>query len=729
VTGRHVLGVGLLVATALVRPARAAGEEMRRLDRAVPPALARAPLEGPVDPDERLGHVTVVFAPPRPEELAALVAAQQDRRSPHYRRWLDTAGVAHRVGATPAAYAAARAWFAAHGLALVRESAFRTQLVVAGPAHAVEAAFGTRLGRHRVHGRLRRGPLAAPVLPAALGVHTVLGLDDLPRFRPLVQLDGGATALAPDDFARAYAVEPLHAAGLSGAGRAIAVVARSNFRDTDVSSFATRFVGTPPRVRRLLAGADPGILADPSEQLEVLLDAQWAGAIAPQALVNVVIGSPDGDVGEAIYTAVEQRAGDVITISFGLCEAFLAPGDAEYFDGLFTIANAQGQTVVVSSGDAGSRDCAPDDAGRLAVNFLAAAPHAVAVGGTSFPLDPDGGLAGAPLETAWNDSRGAGGGGRSTVFGVPRFQLLAGLQGVGSRALPDVALAASPTTPGYVVVRDGQSVIVGGTSAGAPSFASVLALLNERLVATAGTAGLGHLLPLLYRLGSDQARGLGSPVFRDVVAGDIGDFAAGPGFDLATGWGAPLADALAAALAAPGPCEPELSCLVPAQGSARNACAAQWLVERLAFDTRGRNRLPRSRQTCRDGDPQCDADGTADGRCVVPVALCVNTYDVRVLHRSGPRAGEPRCRPGRVRRVRLRAGRRPDDVAAANHAALAAALGVLPLPTSLSGACTATVPVVVPAGRDGDRIGRLRAGVERGRGRVTARLDLRCVSP
>jgi pseudomonalisin len=711
----------LLVLVALALAGRpAAADDGVALFRAVPRALAHAVVEGPLAPDARLDHVTVVLGVRRRAALEALVAAQQDARSPRHRRWLDTSALADRFAPTPPEYAAARAWFTAHGLTVVRDSPLRTQLVVAGPAAAVEAAFGTRLGRVRVRGRLHRGPLAPPVLPAALGVETVLGLDDLPRFRPLVAIEGGETALAPDDFAAAYAVGPLHDAGLTGAGRAIAVVARSNFRDTDVSSFATRFVGTPPRVQRLLAGADPGILTDPAEQLEVLLDTQWAGAIAPGALVNVVIGSPQGDVGEAIYTAIEQRAGDVISVSFGLCEAFLAPGDAEYFDALFTIANAQGQTVVVSSGDAGSRDCAPDDASRPAVNFLAASPHAVAVGGTRFPLAPDGSVDAPPAEVVWNDGRGAGGGGQSSVFGTPRYQLLAGVVGP-SRALPDVALAASPLDPGYVVIRDGAPVVVGGTSAAAPSFASVLALLNERLVGTAGAAGLGQLLPALYRLGSEQARGLRAPVYRDVTSGDIGDFAAGPGFDLASGWGAPLADALAGAVDAPAVCEPELPCLVPAR-PARRACTAEWLVERLAFDTRGN--VPLARQTCRDGDPQCDADGMADGRCVMPVALCVNVLDVRRLRRNG----NPVCRPGSVRRVRLSAPGGRSAEAGANRAALEAALGALPLPTRLASACTATVPLVVPAGRAGNAAGRIRARVAGSPGGATARLDLRCVS-
>src|SRR5437867_8449490 len=200
-----------------------------------------------------------------------------------------------------------------------------------------------------------------------------------------------------------------------------------------------------------------------------------------------------------------------------------------------------------------------------AVSLLASTPHVVAVGGTSFALNLDGSVPGSLVERVWEDSGGAGGGGRSLRFGMPRYQIAAGLAGLSSgRALPDLAVAASPVDPGYVIVEGGLGRIVGGTSAGTPALASALALVNQRLEQTHGVmGGLGQLLPDLYRLGSEQARGVGAPVFRDVVAGSNGAFGAGPGFDLASGWGAPLLDALAGGLAGPWACEPGLGCLVP----------------------------------------------------------------------------------------------------------------------------------------------------------------------
>ncbi|HUE30743.1 MAG TPA: S53 family peptidase, partial [Verrucomicrobiae bacterium] len=639
-----------------------------------------------------------------------------------------------RFGPRRDEYERVRGWFVARGFEVVRDSQFRVALVVAGTAAQVEAALGAPIGRFVRGGRTYHAPLAEPSLPASIAasVRGMVGLDDLPKFRPLAISPGGDTALVPSDFATAYGVKSLQTAGLTGAGHSIAVIARSNFADGDVASFSTNFLSFQLAPVRVFAGADPGISTDEGERIEVSLDTEWAGSLAPGATLNIVIGSQSGNIPEALITAIENRAsgapsGDVITISFGLCEQAAPVVTNELFDAFYAIANAQGQTVLVAAGDDGGRACLPQSS-AAAVNGLASSPHVVAVGGTSFALNPDGSVPppATLVEKVWEDSGGAGGGGQSIVFAMPRYQIAAGLGGLSSgRAVPDLAVAASPVDPGYVVVEGGVGLIVGGTSAGTPAMASALALVNQRLEQTHGvTGGLGQLLPDLYRVASEQVRGVGPAVFRDVVTGSNGAFVAGPGFDLASGWGAPLVDALAGTLEGPGPCEPDLVCMVP-NGRGGRSCAGEWLVEQELFLVR-RNHLPAPRQTCRDGDPQCDADGAADGHCTLRVALCLNVFDSRgpLLHARGPNKGLPLCRPGTVHGARLLAPRasRRDPTANANHMSLADTIGALPLPTGLDAACTATVPVIVPVNGHVT----LRAQVADARGPVTPRVTLRC---
>jgi kumamolisin len=147
----------------------------------------------------------------------------------------------------------------------------------------------------------------------------------------------------------------------------------------------------------------------------------------------------------------------------------------------------------------------------------------------------------------WNEianNEGATGGGVSTVFPLPDYQKSAGVPaqpetGFAGRGTPDVAGDADPST-GYQIRVGGQDEIVGGTSAVAPLWAALAALLNEKL----GTA-VGFLNPKLYPLNESG--------FQDITSGNnddsgLGYYNAGPGWDPCTGLGSPDGTALLNAL-------------------------------------------------------------------------------------------------------------------------------------------------------------------------------------
>jgi len=170
-------------------------------------------------------------------------------------------------------------------------------------------------------------------------------------------------------------------------------------------------------------------------------------------------------------------------------------------------------------------------------------------------------------ETSWNDTAANGGvlsasgGGASTFFAKPSWQAGAGVPADGARDVPDVALNASPVHDPYLICSQGACVngfrnpnskptandldAIGGTSAGAPTMAGILALI---LQATKGT-GLGNVNPMLYDLAASAPQ-----AFHDITSGNndvpcaagtkncpsgttsIG-FSAGTGYDQVTGLG------------------------------------------------------------------------------------------------------------------------------------------------------------------------------------------------
>ena len=195
-----------------------------------------------------------------------------------------------------------------------------------------------------------------------------------------------------------------------------------------------------------------------------------------------------------------------------------------------------GITVLAASGDDGASD--GSTSGTPTVDFPAASPYVVGCGGTKLTIS--GSAIGG--EQAWNElssNEGATGGGVSEFFALPTYQQSAKVpkapNGFVGRGVPDVAGDADPAS-GYDVVVDGQQSVIGGTSAVAPLWAGLLALINQSLGANAG-----YINPLLYSAKVEAT-------FHDVMAGSNGNYSAGSGWDACTGLGSPNGAALLAAL-------------------------------------------------------------------------------------------------------------------------------------------------------------------------------------
>jgi kumamolisin len=436
----------------------------------------------------------------------------------------------------------------AHGLTVVESSSERRSVLVSGTAGALCAAFGVELARYsHVDGdfRGRTGPV---YLPAELAdvVEGVFGLDDRPQAQAQFRIADAAAVSAsytPPELAALYRFPQ----GGTGAGECVAIIELGGgYRSSDLDAyFAALGLATPEVVA---VGVDGGSNAPTGDangpDAEVMLDIEVAGSIAPAARIAVYF-APNTDQGfvDAVSTAVHDRqnAPSVISISWGGPESSWTTQAIGALDQSFADAASLGVTVCVACGDNGSGDGVGD--GQAHVDFPASSPHALACGGTR--LQASGGSITA--ETVWNEAAGgATGGGVSQVFDLPDWQQAAGVptsangNGRVGRGVPDVAGDADPTT-GYRVRVDGRDVTVGGTSAVAPLWAALVALLNQQR----GTSA-GRLNPELYAAPVDRA-------FRDITVGSNAEqgtpgYSAGPGWDACTGLGSPDGQALLAAL-------------------------------------------------------------------------------------------------------------------------------------------------------------------------------------
>jgi subtilase family serine protease len=343
--------------------------------------------------------------------------------------------------------------------------------------------------------------------------------------RPPIHVKGNATSgpkgYTPTQVRHAYGFDTIPN---QGQGQTIAIVDAYDDPNiaSDLAKFQTTFGIGPCNFQKVYAaGSKPK--TDAGWSLEIALDVEWACAIAP--LANIVLVEAASNSFANLLAAVDVAVGrnaSVVSMSWGGGEFSSETAYDSHF-------NINGVTFTASSGDSGS-----------GVEYPAASPWVVAVGGTTLKLDPAGNVV---SETAWSGS----GGGISVYEGVQSWQASQG----SKRGIPDVAYDADPNTgfPVYDSVRyQGQAgwFQVGGTSAGAPQWAAFIALVNS------GRAQQSPVKPALSGTASPIYGVANSNTITDITSGSNGSCGAVctavQGYDYVTGLGSPIGSGLYNAL-------------------------------------------------------------------------------------------------------------------------------------------------------------------------------------
>ncbi|MGA8621866.1 MAG: S53 family peptidase [Candidatus Sulfotelmatobacter sp.] len=510
----------------------------------------RAPMEGareigPANPEEML-DVTIRLRPRGGKKPIA--NASEFTKPIEERTVLSRKEFEQRHGADPEDIARVEAFAREHKLTVKEESAARRTVILSGPVAAMNEAFGVELKEYEHPNGKYRGRTGAVQLPVELQhvVEGVFGLDNRPQAKPHFrkrQGRGGVRAAAaslsytPVQMAAFYD----YPTGVDGSGECIALIELGGgYKPADLSAYWSQLKLTKtPSVSPVSVGNGSNKpTGDPNgPDGEVMLDIEVAGAIAPGAKI-VVYFAENTDAGflNAITTAAHDSTNNpsIMSISWGGPEPSWTQQAMTSMDEAFQSAAAMGVTVCVAAGDDGSTDGVSD--GQNHVDFPASSPNALACGGTR--LVGSGNTISS--ETVWNElanNEGATGGGFSAVFPPPSWQKGPGVPATaGGRGVPDVAGDADPTT-GYVTRVDGQADVIGGTSAVAPLWAGLVALINEGV-----GKPVGFINPLLY-----QGAGAGGD-FHDITSGNNGAYSAGPGWDPCTGLGSPIGAKVAAVL-------------------------------------------------------------------------------------------------------------------------------------------------------------------------------------
>lgn len=557
---------GNAVAAAAPPSAVAAGVPVRRdfVD------LGRAPGALPM-------RISVVLRYRRDDELTQLVAAQSDRRSPLYRRYLTSEQFNGFFAPSTQDYARAAEALQRAGFRIDRLYANHTIVSAAAPARTVERYFATEI--HLVAQRgygLRYANSRQAIMPVALRgiVASVTGLDNLinvryphptyahrsllplgssmretretmrkpspvstatpvpnpspePTLSPKVRgAGGGYTSFT---MATAYDFPVQH--GYDGLGRAAGNVISGDYLDSDLTGFLNDVGETrygPATVRILVDGTtnhDP----NSADVQESTLDVEAIVGLAPGvSFYEYLMPSlTDKSIEDAYNRVVSDNLVDAVNSSFGGCET--DDPSFEYVTNYIAKQGAsKGITFSASTGDTGSNGCggvangAPGTA--PGVGIPATDYYFTAVGGTDLVVNE---VTGAYVhETGWE----SGGGGVSKLEPLPSWQAkTSGVTNTG-RNVPDVALDAALET-GYEYFENGVATSIGGTSLSSPLFIGLQSEINQ-----IQHRRHGWINPRLYQIVNTA----GYFHFRDVVGGSNGGFTAGPGYDNVTGIGSPI---------------------------------------------------------------------------------------------------------------------------------------------------------------------------------------------
>ncbi len=448
--------------------------------------------------------------------------------------------------------------------------------------------------------------LSLPSALAAITTH-VLHLSDfrpspMARVAPRPDYTISSTQghyLVPLDLGVMYDMPVADNSFTPGNGQSVAIVGQS-FVDLSPSSIVRSFVGgtTTLSLTPVLVPGTGSQAISPGDAFESDIDLEYTGGLLSLAnLYLVYVGSnPAYSVFDALAFAIDQNLAPVISVSYGECETFLSQGDLASFTALLEQAALQGQTIIAASGDSGSSACTRYNVNgsfsatqqqALAIDFPAASPLVTAIGGTEMapgtfspgnstfwrtavaPFDTSQSLLSYVPEITWNEDSSdgifAGGGGASALFPRPAWQIgIPGISAGVTRLVPDIALQSSSDNPGFLFCSDdpefspqsspatcnvGSSTLTsypvgGGTSFAAPTFAAMVARLNQ----ATQSLGQGNLNQSLYRLAASSNA---ASIFHDITAGTIActpgtplcsaagasGFPATVGYDQATGLG------------------------------------------------------------------------------------------------------------------------------------------------------------------------------------------------
>ena len=444
---------------------------------------------------------------------------------PEFGRWLSREQVLADYAPLPERANAVAAYLTQAGFTNVRIEPNRLLVTATGTTTAIRTAFHTELGRFVRDGREGIANVTDVRVPPELSdtVLSVQGLQTLDQMHTMilrangVLLSGSVHGLNPVLFPVAYNATGLPTASTTPVG----IITEGKMTQTisDLHQFESQ--NNLPTINPTVVQVGPAS-NDTSNTAEWNLDSQsiqaMAGGQVAQMIFYTAYSLTNANLTKTFNKSVSDNIAKVINVSLGECEsAAYSDGSMATDDQIFQVAIAQGQTISVSSGDSGSKECGNPVGTAVGASYPASSPYVIAVGGTTLYTDTSGNYGG---EVTWSGT----GGSPSLIEAKPSWQnaVVSGAY----RGVPDIAFDADPYS-GAIIVVNGTLQQYGGTSLASPLFVGSWARIQS-----ANNARLGFPASWIYSHGAQY-----TSAFHDVTSGTNGGYSAAAGWDYTTGFG------------------------------------------------------------------------------------------------------------------------------------------------------------------------------------------------
>ena len=498
------------------------------------PLVAQSTFVSPVD---RSQPISVVLTLPLsdPKGAADFVDHVSRRGDPLFHQYLTPQEFAQRYGASESDYAAIKQWAAANGLSVTQESIARTALTVRGTVAQLQSIFNTQINNYRSpDGAEFYSAAVAPTVPTAIADKTsaVIGLTDGAKYTPHVKVGkvlgenpsdqpannsvnvggtGPGTYYSAADLRTIYSIPTF---GNLDNKTVVALFEQGGFFKSDVETYLNRMKLPHPPVTFVSVDKYNGSVDSLEVELEAVLDIDMVIAINPH--VHEVLVYEDGidtfpvALLDALTQVADDKTAQLLSISYGQDEGQQGKAAIKAENTALVQLASEGITVLASSGDHGAYGNGYQGPHYpYNVSDPASQPYVTGVGGTTL-------FTGAGeqylAEQVWNTSDVgplASGGGISDVWTFPSFQgemdpFFITHQG-GSlkyRNVPDVSAVGDYNTgPAVYSKLNGGWLSAGGTSVGAPIWASYLGIVNVGM-RYSGLGDIGYFNPILYDVGN-----------------------------------------------------------------------------------------------------------------------------------------------------------------------------------------------------------------------------------